>query len=149
MTQEEEIKINIELLGMIPEEEKKRVFNARNCMIDSSFLGFIETYKYLAAIIPKEYTVYDFGCGYNPQCYYFKDHNKYIAINPYEIDSNELFKTPNCDIYRMTTKEFLETIYNKEEKEFSICNYVPDWYNHSSIELVRKNFNNCFTFYPS
>lgn len=49
----------------------------------------------------------------------------------------------------MTTKQFLENIYEKKEKEFAICNYVPNWYKERSIDLVKLNFQNCYTFYPS
>lgn len=137
------------VLSLIPKEEKDRVFKQEYCDIGTEFIGFMDTYYYLSKIIPKEYTVYDFGCAYNPQCYLFQDHAKFIAVNPEEIDGKEVFKAPNCDFYRMTTKQFLENIYEKKEKEFAICNYVPNWHKERSIDLVKLNFQNCYTFYPS
>lgn len=62
------------VLSLIPKEEKDRVFKQEYCAIGTDFIGFMETYYYLSKIIPKEYTVYDFGCAYNPQCYLFQDH---------------------------------------------------------------------------
>ena len=80
------------VLSLIPKEEKDRVFKQEYCAIGTDFIGFMETYYYLSKIIPKEYTVYDFGCAYNPQCYLFQDHAKFIAVNPEEIDGKEVFK---------------------------------------------------------
>lgn len=134
-------------LSLIPKEEKDRVFKQEFCGIDSSFIGFIETYFYLSKIIPKDYTVYDFGAGYNPQCYFFTEHRKYIAISPLEIDGKEMFKAPNCDIHRCTTGYFLGSLYSPVEKEFAIVNNVPDWYHEYPIDLVKEYFNNCYTFY--
>lgn len=30
---------------------------------------------------------------------------------------------------------------------FAIVNNVPNWYGENSMELVKKIFNNCYTFY--
>lgn len=135
------------LFSIIPKEEldKKRKFMDISC----DFLGFVDIYYYLSKVIPKDWTVIDFGAGYNPQSYFFINHKEYIAINPHEGYDNEMFCPNNCKIYRMTTKDYLEKIdYPKGDKVFSICNYVPDWYGHSSIDLVKKSFKNVFTFYP-
>lgn len=79
-------------LSLIPKEEKDRVFRQECCGIDNSFIGFLEPYYYLSKIIPKNYIVFDFGAAYNPQCYFFTEHKKYIAISPIEIDGKEMLK---------------------------------------------------------
>lgn len=48
----------------------------------------------------------------------------------------------------MTTGEFLKTADYPKEKVFAICNYVPNWHGENSRELIRNNFENCYTFYP-
>lgn len=79
-----------------------------------------------------------------------RKHKKYIAVNPLSgiKEDDGMFCPHNCDIYRMTTGEFLNTIDYPKEKVFVICNYVPNWHGEDSMELVRKNFKNCYTFYP-
>lgn len=134
-------------LSLIPKEEKERVFNQEYCGIDSSFIGFIETYYYLSKIIPKKYTVYDFGCGYNPQCYFFQEHEKYIAINPLEKDSQEIFQSPNCEVYRNTAGYFIGSLHKPVQREFAIVNNVPNWHGENVAELVKDYFSNLFTFY--
>ena len=134
-------------LSLIPKEEKDRVFRQECCGIDNSFIGFLEPYYYLSKIIPKNYTVFDFGAAYNPQCYFFTKHKKYIAISPMEIDGKEMFKAPNCEIYRYTTGYFLNHYYKKEGKQFAIVNNVPNWYKEDSMNLAKTFFINCYTFY--
>lgn len=56
------------VLSLIPKEEKDRVFKQEYCAIGTDFIGFMETYYYLSKIIPKEYTVYDFGCALIKAC---------------------------------------------------------------------------------
>lgn len=138
---------------LVPKEEKDRVFNARLCDIDCSFVGFIETYEYLSKLIPKDWTIFDFGCAYNPQCYFFKEHNAYHAIEPDSKcgECEEVFHTENTIIHRCTTKEFLEFRFPKMnldiKKCFAIVNNVPNWYQEDSMKLVHEYFRNCYTFY--
>lgn len=137
------------LWGLIPDEEFKRldgtIFEMR-----PEFLGFCDTYYHLSQIIPKDWTIIDFGAANNPQSYFFTEHKKYIAVNPdshYE-EENGMFCPKNCEIYRMTTGEFLKSVDYPKEKVFAICNYVPNWHDEDSIKLVHENFRNCYTFYP-
>lgn len=142
-------KICKKLFELIPKEEWERLEGTLGEMCPE-FLGFCGTYYHLSKIIPKDYTVIDFGAANNPQSYFFTEHKKYIAVNPLSDieEENGMFCPPNCDIYRMTTGEFIKTVDYPKEKVFAICNYVPNWHGEDSIELVRKNFNNCYTFYP-
>lgn len=155
--------INKYLLEIIPEEELDRVFGQEYCDITPEFMGFVSTYYHLSQIIPEHWTVIDFGAAYNPQSYFFTKHKKYIAVevnkffmgdtsNKIEWISFEMFQPDNCEIYQMTTGDFikkhLEDDYDLEET-FAICNYVPPWYEEDSGELVRKYFPNAYVFYPS
>ena len=64
-----------------------------------------------------------------------------------EIDGKEMFKAPNCEIYRCTTGYFLNNYYKKEGKQFAIVNNVPNWYKEDSMNLAKTFFINCYTFY--
>lgn len=136
------------LLSLIPKEE----IEAKNdSMHDLSpqFAGFVDVYYHLSKVIPKDWTVIDFGAAYNAQSYFFTGHKKYIAVNPISgiKEDDGMFCAPNCDIYRMTTGEFLKTVDYPKRKVFAICNNVPNWYGEDSIKLVHGNFRNCYTFY--
>lgn len=138
------------LYDLIPKEEWKRMEGTLGEM-SSDFLGFCDTYYHLSMLIPKDWTIIDFGAGHNPQSYFFTEHKKYIAVNPMSdiAEENGMFCPPNCEIYRMTTGEFLKTVDYPKSKVFAICNYVPNWHGEDSMGLVRKNFKNCYTFYPA
>ena len=135
------------LHSSIPREEWGKV--AEEAEICPSFSCFADTYWHLSQLIPKEYTVIDFGAGYNAQAYFFTNHEKFIAVNPYSpAGDNGMFRPWNCEIYRMTTGEFLQKVQYPRDKVFAICNYVPNWHGEDSIDLVHKNFRNVYTFYP-
>lgn len=137
------------LFDLIPKEEWGRLEGILGEM-SPEFMGFCDTYYYLSRIIPKDYTVIDFGSGNNPQSYFFVNHRKFIAVNPKSDIEEEsgMFCPSNCDIYRMTTGEFLRSVDYPKEKVFAICNYVPNWFGEDSKKLVKENFQNCYIFYP-
>ncbi len=113
-----------ELLQLIPKDQIDTVLGQEWCDIDLSFLGFVTTYKYLSMLIPKNFTVINLGCAYNPQCYYFKDHKRYIAVDASKCLK---FKAENCDIFEMTIHQFIESYKTQFDinETFVICNYVP------------------------
>ena len=144
---EESQRINDELLRMIPKNEVEKVLGQEMCDINPSFLGFVDVYYYLSRLIPKDWTVFDFGCAYNPQSYFFKEHSHYIAV---DSDVHEVFQPDNCTVYFMTAQDFMRSILPltdyRIDKAFAIVNYVPDF---EVAELARSIFKNCYTFYPS
>lgn len=97
------------LLSLIPKEEiEKRAGTLGEFY--PKFVGFVDIYYYLSKVIPKDYTIIDFGAGHNPQSYFFTEHKKYIAVNPFSVikEDDGMFCPQNCEIYRMTTKEFIK-----------------------------------------
>ena len=136
-----------ELLDLLPKDQIKEVFSQKHCDIDLEFVGFIEVYKALSQIIPVDFTVVDLGCAYNPQCYYFKDHYKYIAV---DLGNLKRFKMNNCKIYEMSIDNFIHNHISELDlsKTFAICSYVPPW-RLDNMKLVREHFKNVFTFYPA
>lgn len=142
-----------EVLKKIPNEELNRIFKQKFCDIDCGFMGFLTPYKYLSRLIPKDWEIFDFGCAYNTQCYFFDEHKAYHAIEPNDDNGQctELFHTDNTIIHRCTTGHFLKNIFpalNVDiNKCFAIVNNVPNWYGEDSMKLVRDSFKNCYTFY--
>lgn len=137
------------LLSLIPKDEiEKREGTLGEFYTE--FVGFVDIYYYLSKVIPKDYTIIDFGAGHNSQGYFFTEHKKYIAVNPISgiAEDDGMFCPPNCEIYRITTGEFLQKVDYPKSKVFAICNYVPNWYGEDSISLVKDHFRCCYTFYP-
>ncbi len=126
-------------------EQWKEVMEQRLCDIDGTFLGFVDTYYFLAHIIPTSWTVVDFGCAYNPQAYYFRKHKKFIGVNLKQPNNpTKKFHFENTELFDGTIADYLKT-NPLVEKAFAICNNVssPD------TELVRKYFPNCYIFYTA
>jgi len=134
-----------ELLDIIPENELKRVLSYKYCELDGEFMGFTDIYKHLSMIIPKHFTVIDLGCYCAAQCYYFKDHARYIGVDTYE---GERFATENTEYYIQTIQEFIAERLNTFDlfTTFAICSYVPDF---DAKEKVRNAFDNVYVFYPA
>ena len=107
--------------GYKPKEEiEKR--EGTLCEFYPEFVGFVGIYYYLSKVIPKDYTIIDFGAAHNAQSYFFTEHKKYIVVNPFIgiKEDDGLFLPHKCYIYRMTTGEFLNTVDYQKEKVFAI-----------------------------
>ena len=117
----------------------KEVLEQGSCDIDGTFLGFVYTYYLLSKIIPKDWIIVDFGCAYNPQSYYFREHRAFIGVDK---GIRKRFHFKNTDLFDGTIKDYLKTNPPKE-KVFAICNNVPS----KETELVRKYYPNCFIYY--
>ena len=142
---------------LIPDKEMKRVMDSdtsAEISCDNLMCGGA-TYYYISRMIPKEWTVIDVGASYGAQSYLFKDHAKYIAVEPFESSDDwhfENFKADGTERYEMTAGEFiskiLPTLNLDLKKTFAICNYVPEWFCENPMELVRQTFHNCYVYYP-
>lgn len=141
--------ITRKLMSLIPKAEFERL-DGKIAEFSHDFVGFVDIYYYLSKVIPKDWSVIDFGAGYNAQSYFFTEHKEYIAVNPQSPfpDDDGMFCPPNCKVYRMTTGQFLKDVDYPRERVFAICNYVPNWYDEDSVMLVHENFRDCYTFYP-
>ena len=139
----ENIEYNKKILDYFPKHQIEAVFNQNECYIDASFLGFMDTYEYLSKLIPNDWAVIDFGCAYNPQSFFFKDHKQIISVDCINLVK---FYTPNCEFIRAAISEFIDKYIDSLdiEKTFAICNYVPS----DQTKLVRQYFNNVYVFYP-
>jgi len=125
------------------------ILDANSGDIDPSFLGFMDTYELLAKLIPANWTVYDFGCGYGFQCYFFRKHKRFIMVNPEHREEYDVFAPKEwCEYQAKTTGEFINSNVLTGRQNFAICNYVPPWHGENSGALVRKHFEYCYVFYP-
>lgn len=137
-----------ELDKLIPQEDKKRILSQDCCELEPTFMGFVNVYKPLSELIPKNKIVIDFGCYLAAQAYFFKDHKKYIGVDVVDM---ERFKPDNAEHYVCTIKDFIASQIpnmlsrNENLSYFAICSYVPDF---KATELVRKTFKNVCCYYP-
>lgn len=141
------------LYNYLPKDQIERVMHSQMCDIDPEFLGFIDIYRSLAAIIPRHWTVVDLGCAYAAQAFLFVDHKSYIGVDlPASAFSSgeERFHARNTIHYRMTIADFCDKHIDDLDMDttFAICSYVPPWHN-DNIAIARKTFKNVFTYYPS
>jgi hypothetical protein len=134
-----------ELFYLIEKEQIESVMNQDMCELDCTFLGFIEIYEHLSYIIPKNYTIIDFGCYLAAQGFYFQDHNKYIGVDLTEL---KRFTFKNTTHYIKSIQSFIfENLQEYDlDETFIICSYVPD---REAKEMIRQNSKNLFIFYPS
>lgn len=141
--------------SLIPDKEMKRVMmsdaSAEICT-DNLMCGGA-TYYYLSRMIPKDWTVIDVGCAYNPQSYLFQGHKRHIAIEPKWLDEDfhfEYFQAPNTELLFTTGQEFIENELPKLDldldKTFAIVNYVPSG---ACNLMVRETFKNVWAYYPA
>ena len=86
------------------------------------FLGHVDAYYYLSRLIPLDTTIYDMGCCWGFQSYFFKDHKKYIGVDANQ-DGDKQIKLPNNEYHNCTIKEFLKK-NEIDQRHFAICNYV-------------------------
>ena len=115
----------------------KEVLEQDECDIEGLFLGFVDIYYFLSKIIPKDFTVIDFGCAYAPQAYYFRNHKAYIGINN-SIKKRFTFKNTTH-----INGKIEDNLDFEDKKTFAICSYVP-----TSTNEIRKRFKNLFVYYP-
>lgn len=134
------------LFELLPKKQVERVLHQTDCDIDPEFMGFTDIYERLSEIIPRHFTIVDLGCAYNPQCFFFTEHKKYIAV---DISDCEKFKSDNCLIYHKSIEDFIEQDISglNLDETFAICSYVPPWGGDNG-KMVRETFHNLFIYYP-
>lgn len=136
-----------EIKSLIPNKQWGEVMSQDMCELDCEFMGFLDIYKPLSILIPKEYIVIDFGCNLAPQCFFFAKHKKYIGVDICEL---KRFVTRNTEHYTKSIQDFIKNEFPKlkgNNLEYcAICSYVPD---REATELVRQTFQNVFCFYPA
>lgn len=112
--------------------------------IDPSFLGFLGFYYSLAQVIPRGRVVYDLGCAYACQSWFFRDHAGYVGVDS-SVPLADRLVLPGHAHFQADVVGFLEA-----EKlggpSFAICNYVP--LRSGDLARVKAAFDHLFVFYP-
>ncbi|MBQ9407432.1 MAG: hypothetical protein IJU37_11940 [Desulfovibrio sp.] len=131
----------MKLLRHFPSVMVHRVLYQQDCDIDKSFVGFIETYKRLAKLIPKTWIVVDLGCAYAPQCAYFRKHKAYIGV---DWGDHFRFFTPNTHHVQQSIEDWIaQNAQSMPRTTFAIANYSL-----KDSSIVRHAFEHCYTFFP-
>lgn len=109
-----------------------RVFRYEECEIEHDFVGFLHSYKDLADILPKDFTIIDIGACQALQSEYFKDFANYIAVEPC-VPEHAMAKQLNMDSFQMTGEQFIADVLPRLQeagldinKTFCVSSYVPD-----------------------
>lgn len=145
----EQEKINRNLANVLYTKFRKqwdRVMSQKMCDIEPDFMGFVDTYYYLSKIIPRDWTVIDFGCAYAPQAYYFRKHKAYVGVDygkGVDFGVKERFCFKNTELFNGSIEDYIKS-YGGYHKVFAICNYVPS----GQVALIRKHYTDLFVFYP-
>lgn len=121
----------------------KEIIEQDKFMFEPNFLGFMAAYKFLSGLIPKNMIIYDFGCAYGFQAYYFRDHRLYIGI---DSDNCKKLILPNTIYHKETIESHLKNNNLFDGKKFAIVNYVS--LNIETLDLIKRRFSNMYIFYP-
>lgn len=116
--------------------------------LELDFPGFVDIYENLSKIIPNHFTIIDFGCYLAAQCWYFRNHIKYIGVDYYSKFDIPLkrFSVNNTYHYYCDIEYFMEYLANDFDPSstFAICSYVHEKY----TKLISSYFTNCFCYFP-
>lgn len=127
----------------IGKKKMQKIYSYPDCELEYDYLGFLENYYDLEDKIPKNFTIIDVGCYLGVQAEYFKNHKKYIGLEPF-LDAKDLRKYtnqyPNTVYLRLTAADFLKD-FEKMKKEYDIdiektmviCSYVPAFKETSAL----------------
>ena len=137
--------------NIIPREEFSRVFRepySASAEIDQSFLCFEDAYEYVLKNTTPKDTIIDLGCAYNPQCWYFKDYERYIAVDLPMFDDVR-FDSGNVEFYIMSIQQFIKEELPKLgldlNRVVAVCNAVPD---EEAMKMVIETFPRHLVAYP-
>ena len=142
---------NLIAKNIIPKEELDRVFEyseSASAEMDASFLCFDDEYEYVLANTNPSDIIIDLGCAYNPQCWYFKDYDRYIAVDLPLFDDVR-FDSGNVEFYIMPIQKFIKEELPKLNLDLNnvvaICNAVPD---EEARNMVMETFPRYLVAYP-
>lgn len=137
-------KITRYLTRALKNEDPKQFEKFEESM-DLEFLGYVDAYFYMSKITPIDRVIYDIGCGWGFQSFFFKDHKKYIGIDEF-VKNDRQWQQPNAEYHHCSVKDFLEK-NSISKTHFAICNFIPS-FDVDNGKLVRENFKDVYVYYP-
>lgn len=126
-------------------DQLHRVFASDYCDIDTDFLGFVTTYRYLSELVPLHHTIIDIGCAYAPQGFYFRKHARYIGVDGF-TPINDRFTFSNTEHILSTSQKFFANIDKLSKTTFVIANYMSS--SEHIVDEIKLKSHNCFVYYP-
>lgn len=140
------------VLKMIDEEEKKRLFSYEFCEIEPDFIAFLENYHDLSLRLPKDTTIIDIGCYQALQSVLFRNHIKYIGVEP-SVPTEWRLQQNNTEYYSQTGQRFIQATLPELmksgldlQKTFVICSAVPDRNLQEMIQTVFPRYRISYPF---
>ena len=140
------------ILKSIGQEETKRLFSYSECEVEPEFLGFLENYKDISERVPKDFTIIDIGCYMAFQSDYYKEHERYIGVEP-DVPLEYRLRQSNAVHYQQNAQQFVSEVLPKLiddgldlKKTFAVCSAVPDV---EAQKLVADTFPYHRIAYPS
>lgn len=137
--------------NILPRKELERVFresDTASAEIDCTFLCFEDDYLKVLENTNKHDIIIDLGCGYDAQCFYFKDYDRYIAVD-LPFGNNVRFDAGNTELYLMSIQQFIKEVLPTLNLDLNnvvaICNAVPDF---EAQTLVKETFPRHYIAYP-
>ena len=132
--------------SLIPDNEWMRVTNIDDVAAWYNLeLGDMREYYLLAEVIPRSFTVIDFGCGKNAQSYLFTRHRRYCAVDT----GRQMFRAPGTSFFQMTAENFirheLPRLQLDMHRTFAICSNATGRDHGNPGMLARMNFLNMYT----
>lgn len=142
---------NRNIIASIGSEEAKRLFAYEECEADADFFAFLENYKDLSEVLPKNFTIIDIGSCMSLQADYYKGFKRYIGVEPW-VPLEFRLRQSNAEYYKQTAQLFVaETLPQliaaglDLNKTFAVCSAVPD---KTAKALVAKTFKYFRVAYP-
>lgn len=139
-----------ELFSLIPRDKLDYLFRHSEAFaeLDFTFFCFEEIYREVLHSVPKDMVILDLGCAYATQSYFFRDHAKYIGVEPFK-DNDSVIHTENSEFFFTTIQDFISRILPSLgldlNQVFAVCSYVPDF---AASDLVMQTFPHHRVFYP-
>ena len=83
--------------------------------------GDMREHLLLAKVIPRPFTVFDFGCGKNAQSCLFTQHRHYHAVDT----GKQVLRAPGTSFFQMTAEDFILHELPRQQPDmhstFAIC----------------------------
>jgi hypothetical protein len=111
--------------------------------IEPAFLGFLGWYHAAADLVPTDWTIFDLGCAYAIQSWFFRNHRKYVGVDVSPIERR--FVLPNSAHYLSDIEAWLPGVVIPEPS-FAILSYVPC--SAATAAAVRSRFPDLLCYYP-
>lgn len=128
-------------------KQAERILRKYSGDIEPTYLGFMGTYHLLEQITPRDRVVYDVGCSYGFQAWFFRHHKKYVGIDLC-VPARDRLQLDNTEHHKADISDWVKH-HEIAREHFAICNYVPQWGTEAAGRVVARHFEHQYVFYPT